>query len=313
MASSAAWRRFEASLGEAGPTDEIYDVAAFEALGESERQDALDALVERAEDGDGVAAQTLGVVGDDRVVHALEGIVARPDGARRAAMRALSRLGHGARFVPELVAELKQGGLYGSVNAVQQLGWIGTKEAFDGLLEALSARDSTVRSVAVDALLELTGLAASEKTASGDDDPRTPIGRLRLLLDADLAALATEAGAAFRDLFEKARGGADAKALDLVYDGGTDGFREAFGKALRDPSAALPLDLVRSATPHDRAWAEALLAVALQREDERAPAALAALDASWAVPALDEARQDAIEGFPFADALDDAMKALRAG
>ena len=135
-----------------------------------------------------------------------------------------------------------------------------------------------------------------------------------MLLACDLKSLHRLAAAEVARLVRALTAGLTPAQLDLPHrPGGLADLRPTIVAALDDPQAAIPVELLRQAGGHDRAWGEALLAARLSSAwcDERAPGALAELAAGWAIPALEESLEDLASDHPFAVAVAAALARLR--
>ena len=155
------------------------------------------------------------------------------------------------------------------------------------LRNRLHAEKALVRASAFDALMTRYGLAA-EAAASGAIELRSPLQRWKLLLSSDIKALHRPAAQSLEAILKRRESGASLEALGLVFDGGTPQFRQVLAASIQrgDP---IPVARFASATPHDRRYGEALLAVQLDKPIRyRCPGALAALDARWTIPAMQE-------------------------
>ena len=162
----------------------------------------------------------------------------------------------------------------------------GSPRAVSELRAALRADAAIVRMGAFDELMQRYERRHGTRAAS--EDLRSPLQQLHLLLSSGLASLHLQAANSIEQLLDRLDAGDSLRKLDLRFDGGTPGFRERLGAAIRR-GGPIPLARIASATHHERRYAEVLLAVQLDKPSAyRCPGALAELNARWTVPAMKE-------------------------
>jgi hypothetical protein len=289
--------------------DETYDMGLYDALSLSEKDIARDRLVDCVQtQDDSLALTTLAQLADPRATALARAWAARRDNKGFWARRALVRLGHGDEAVAGLVADLASGSRLQRFGALMDLARLPTKEAFDGLLSGLDDDDPLVRDRALDSLIERFGIGNLERHTDGSLNLLSPLRREQLLLGSQIPPLHQRAASLLKDWFIALQRGVPADQLGLRYSGAGDAFRDRVGAAVRGEITIIPCDDIRAASPHDRAWAEALLAVSLQGEDPRLPAALADLGVRAAVDAMNY-RVSSASG-PMEAALYDALRRL---
>ncbi len=293
--------------------EETYDLARASGLDPQERDQYVARLLAHADEGDTRAILTLGELDATRAVDPLLRISAAQGPAAATARRALARLGRGQDVVAEIAQDATRGPSRAvRAAAVMNLGRVGGATAIGALDASLEDSDAIVRQLACDTLVELFGLKQYTLGATGERELRTPLERMKLLLGSDLEALAKIGAAELRDAIGQLQAGKTPAQAGLAWTGSMPApLRAGLGPALFDDSVELPVDEVATVGGADRRWAEALIAVALERQDVRAPAALARLGAAWTLPALEAAAASAAPG-PFADAVEAARQQLRA-
>lgn len=322
-----ALERFVASFDTASPTEETFDLGLIADAPAEVVRAAEDALMERAEDYyDPQAVATLVALGTTRARPVLERLTRVSGPVGEAARRGLHALFPSAETTRAVAGDAAfAGSTMGRFAAVHALSLQGQgsddqrAEARIALRAALADPDPLVRAQALDGLVRLYDLTDFETNADKSDvELRSPLRRMRLLLTSSLATLARLGAAEITGVLDRLDAGDSPDAAGLRYRGGApDAFRRTLGTAVAARGQALPLDDIRAAGDHDRAWAETLLAVRLAPgiRDPRAPAALAALDARWTLPALEAVAGelgDLDPAHPFAAAVADAVDRLRA-
>lgn len=321
-----ALKRFVASFDTASPTEETFDLGLIADAPAEVVHAAEDALMERAEDYyDPQAVATLVALGTTRARPVLDRLARVSGPVGEAARRGLHALFPSAETTRAVAGDAAfAGSTMGRFAAVHALSLQGQgsddqrAEARIALRAALGDPDPLVRAQALDGLVRLYDLAGFEANADKSDvELRSPLRRMRLLLTSSLATLARLGAAEITGVLDRLDAGDSPDAAGLRYGGAPDAFRRTLGAAVAARGQALPLDDIRAAGDHDRAWAETLLAVRLAPgiRDPRAPAALAALDARWTLPALEAVAGslgDLDPAHPFAAAVADAIDHLRA-
>ena len=267
--------------------EETYDLARISDLDGNERTAYVAALVDHAEHGDGRAIMTIAEMGATEAVPRLERLAkqATPNGA--IARRALMRLGAGTNVAAAVGADASQGGFAQRFGAVMDLARVGGADALAAVERALADPDSVVRSRAFQSLLSLLGIERFAQDSAGEVELRSPLRRLALLLSSDLPPLQKLGADALRAIASQLVAGKRPAEVGIEYHSETPAdFAERFGGAVYDADRPLVLDEVRPLVGHDRAWAETILAVGLERKDPRIPTALADLGAAWTLPAM---------------------------
>jgi len=307
-------QQFLDSLAGWPPRQERYDTGALCRMAPADRTAAEEVLLERTRGGDPRAALTLSALGTSRALPELEALAATPGRMGACARRAVLELRRDDGAAAAVAADLDSGSMYERLAAVESLAGHGGSIARRALDRGLDDADPAVRWQSGNRLIELLGLASLRGGAGGLVEPMAPLERLSSLLLADLAALHRHAAAALREIAAARDEGASAEELDLAYRAGPDPrFRRMLGDTVGDTSAAIPVDAIRGAGDHDRAFAEALLALRLQPtvRDLRAPPALADLEAGWTIPALEESAVGLPAHADFAVAATSALARLR--
>lgn len=294
--------------------EETYDLARARHLDARERAAYVERLLEHAEKGDRRAILTLGELDAAEAIAPLLKLSGAQGAAASFARRALVRLGRGQEVVSEIAGDALRGpSPTVRAAAVINLGRIGGAAAFAALDAALDDPDAVVRQLAYEGLVRLFGLERYTLGPRGTRELRTPLERMKLLIGSDLAALKQIGATELRDALQRLRSGATPDQAGLVWHETMPApLRHGLGPALFDDTVALPVDDLLKVDGPDRRWAEALIAIALEREDPRAPDALARLAATWTLPALDAAATRATPGEPFHDAVEAARRTLRA-
>lgn len=306
-----AMKRLEQSIAQATHQEENYDLAAVREMTTEERAVAVGKLVAMARDErDWRALMTLARVGDVATDALARTLSAEPNPLGFWARRALVERGLWAEARAGLIADTRDRSPFIRFGAMMELGKQQDDDAAEALLASLDDPSDLVRQRAFEALLEQHGLAGELSLPGGGQNLLSPFSVIQLLLGSDQPALRRlgqdQAIAAFRAL----RGGARIDALGLRYvDADGEVFRKRFGAALRDKSAALPLDEVTATGAQNRRWAEALLAYNLPNgaQDDRLPRALGELRAAWTLPVIEEIAAS----LPAADAYRTALLAAR--
>ena len=312
MASTLA--RFIATLDELDPTSDSYDVEQVKRLGTAERQAAEDALLERVRlRDDPRAIVTLGRLGVARAATTLTQKAQHPNAwVRFSAHRALTALGV-AEGTHELAADASQGSAVERFGAVMELATGSGDEAFEALLKGLEDVDALVRGRAMQSLIERFGLTGLTIDASGKVLLESPLKTLKMLVMCEVAPIHQLAGWQAAQIFRRVSAGDDPKALGLAYvRTQAAGFRPQVADSFFGDEAPFDVGLVASASGHDRAWAEAFLALQLEPDSRsvRAVEAIAALGATWLVPGLKASAAGLSDGDAYKAAVDLAVSAL---
>lgn len=274
--------------------EETYDLARGRTLSAGEREAYASALAEQIAKDDGRAALTAAALGLQGAVDALLAKADAPGWFGLSVRRALARLGHGDKVIERLAQDAKDPGSvtrFGALMALADAGTSRSRPAVEALITALGDPEPLVRTQAFKSLVGVLGVERYGRNAANDDvELRSPLQRLDLLLGAKLAALREPARAELTRIAHGILDGRTPESLGLPYvESVPRDVMLRLGRSLFNPTADLPLRELETLTGADRAYAESLIAKALDREVERAPAALAALQATWTLPALQEA------------------------
>ena len=292
--------------------EETCDLARASGLDADERSEYVRRLLEHAGEGDTRAILTLGELDAKSAIDPLLQIAAAQGPGAPWARRALVQLGRGAAVVAGVADDARRApSRVVRAAAVVALGRIGGAAAIAALQTCLEDADGVVRQLACDNLVQALGLHQYTLGTDGSRELRTPLERMKLLLGSDLDALVKIGAAELRDACARLAAGQTPEQAGLGWTETMPApLRAGLGPALFDDSVALPVDDVAKVGGADRRWAEALIAVAPERHDPRAPEALARLGATWTRPALDAAVVGADPGDPFTVAVDAARRAL---
>lgn len=312
--TTQALQTFLRSLDHGAVRQDTYDLEHLTALTPAERTMAEDALLHRARrDHDRRAILSLADLGVARAIPVLEAIAA--DSASPGAVwanLALDRLGADTteRIAHDALSATSFIERFAAVHALRNHP---RPVAFNALVASLDDPTPALRSEAYAALLDAFGLTPLVRTADGQPEFNAPLERIHLLVASPLESLARrgadEAGRFVRGLID----GKTPQQLDLIYQPTAPAdFGDALAAALLDPATPVPVERVRAATGHDRAWAETFLVAQLAPSvaRHRVPTAIADLDMTWALDTLYEARRAFADGDPFAAELDSAIARL---
>jgi hypothetical protein len=307
---SAALRRFLDSLdAPLGPrTFDQLDLAALEQLRGPERDEAIDAMLERLERRpNGRLADALVVAGATRAVEPLRRSLAREMGAatRVAVARALAQLagpGDEVAVVCDVLAHSPQWSE--RAMAASALRHFPGATAEEALWEGLSDADPVVRFNAFDALL------ARHDQGEHAGDYLTLLGQLRLLIGHEHSALRRLGQAELRALLDATDAGASAHSRHLTFEAPEEApyvqqLVERLGE--RDATLELPAAATLSDAEHD--WLALALLSGLGR-DERVPELLSRLRPAEVVPRLEALLAE--PDVPQRQSLQDALAALTA-
>jgi hypothetical protein len=312
MANTLA--RFIATLDELDPNSDSYDVEHVKRLGATERQAAEDALLERVRLRDDPRAMvTLGRLGVGRAASTLTQKAQHPNAwVRFSAHRALAALGV-AEGTHGLAVDASRGSSVERFGAVMELATVAGDEAFAVLLLGLDDADALVRGRAMQSLIERFGLTGLTRDAVGKVLLESPLKTLETLVMCEVRPIHQMAGWQAALLFRRVEAGEDPKAAGLEYvRTQADGFRSRVADSFFDDEAPFDVGLVAAASGHDRAWAEAFLALQLEPDARsvRAVDAIAALGATWLVPGLKASAEGLADGHVYKVAVDQAVSVL---
>jgi hypothetical protein len=293
--------------------EETYDLARARSLDATERDAYVARLVKHIDEGDTRAMLTLAELNATQAIDPLLRISAAQGPVSAMARRALVQLGRGQDVVGDVANDAMRGASRTvRAAAVINLGRIGGATALGALDACLEDSDAIVRQLACDNLVQAFGLHKYTLNQSGERELRTPLERMKLLLGSDLSALVKIGADELRGAIQKLQSGQTPEQAGLGWSETMPAaLRAAIAPALVDDTVPLPVDELAKVTGPDRKWAEALIAIALQRQDPRAPEALAKLGATWTLPALDAATATADSGSQFYRMADNARRALK--
>lgn len=229
--------------------------------------------------------------------------------------RALVSLGEGRRVIPELVDDLRAPGKmhrFAAAVALESLGSPPDPAVVAALVAALDDPDMLVVKTAYEALLSILSLVPFARIpGSTEAELRSPLERYALLSRSDLVTLRGPARAALQEIFQHALAGDSAETLGLVYTPGAD--REIFlrlGQSLYNPTVPVPLVDLMALRGEDKAYAETLLVVSLERCWLSSLRALVALGARWTAPAIRESMSLDMADDAFQEAATEALRSL---
>jgi len=307
-----ALQTFLRSLDQGAVRQDTYDLEHLTTLTPTERTVAEDALLYRARcDHDRRAILSLAALRVSRAIPVLEAIARDPEspGASWANL-ALEQLGVGR------VAHIARDALSASpfiarFAAVHALRNHSAPVAIGALLDSLDDPIPALRSEAYAALLDALGLMPFARTPEGQPEFNAPLERIHLLIASALESLARRGAAEARSIVRGLAEGRSPQQLDLVYRRTEPSdFGDALAAALLDMDTPIPVERVRAATGHDRAWAETFLVAQLAVSRPRVPAAIADIGLTWALGALREAGHVLVEGDAYANELETAIARL---
>lgn len=296
------------------PTQETYDLAEGRSLDPADREAYAIELSKQIAHQDSRAALTAAELGLRSTVPALQAAATADGWFGLSVRRALAELGEGAAIIPLLVKDLDDAGFMHRFGTVMALGLAGRGRqpaAVEALLKALGDEDQTVRAQAFKSLMQALEIEKYGRNEAEDDvELRSPLQRLDLLLGAKLTSLREPARAELARIAHGIVAGKTPESLGLPYvESVPRDVMLRLGRSLFNPAADLPLRELETLTGADRAYAESLIAKSLDREVERAPAALAALQATWTLPALQEAAATSSDA-AFKQAVEAAIRQL---
>jgi hypothetical protein len=270
--------------------EETYDLALAGCLAGAERDTFIAALSGNARIGDTRAILTLGHLPAVEALPLLREAAGGADPWAPTARRALVLLGHGAEVIEAIAADaVHANAKMARVAAVLDLPRVGGPVAVAALEQALADDDYAVRTLAWSGLVEALDLDRHLRNADGHRDASTELERLDVLLCSDLAAFVRMGIDGMRDVLRRLRAGATPRSLGIGWT--PDPEPAVFGTlrpALFDTDVDFPVAEIDRLTGVNRRWAETMIALRLEEQDPRVPAALARLGAAWTVPALTE-------------------------
>ena len=293
---SAAFLAFEESLLHTDPRVFVYDLDALARLPVWEVPAAHALLDTRIRAGDIRAIETALAAGYADLTPAVTSQLDAPHPAvREAVARALTRLTGASDMIARVIANLRSANTDMRINAAQELARTRTVAARLALREALSDAESIVRAHAWAGLLEQLDLAALKAVR------HSPLGVLTVQLYTELPSVRLAAAAEASAILQQIEAGASPADLGLAGTGADDPPALApFIASLDSDYPAIDVAAIFMLDAPHRAWANAIVAAALERRDARAITARLALDAHWAVPALLDAAAGA-DDLAFAD------------
>lgn len=271
--------------------DTTYDLATARSLPPGERGVYVAELISRAQQGDGVAVETLGYLDAQEAVPMLLAAARGAENWAFAGRRALARLGHGDTVLDLLGADVLTGpSMMWRVAAALAVRDIGGAVAIQILGSALADPDYQVRIVAWQGLMSLLELDRHVRDPEGFARCVTRVELLEVWLGSDFASLRALAIDEARALVRRRLAGAEPAELGAVWmpDPTPDVF-DAIRAAFFDPESAYPVDSIRTLTGTPRRWAETMILLRLLDSDPRVAATLVELAAGWTAPVLREA------------------------
>lgn len=271
--------------------DTTYDLATARSLPPGERGVYVAELISRAQQGDGVAVETLGYLDAQEAVPMLLAAARGAENWAFAGRRALARLGHGDTVLDLLGADVLTGpSMMWRVAAALAVRDIGGAVAIQILGSALADPDYQVRIIAWQGLMSLLELDRHVRDPEGFARCVTRVELLEVWLGSDFASLRALAIDEARALVRRRLAGAEPAALGAVW--APDRVPEVFDAiraAFFDPESAYPVDSIRTLTGTPRRWAETMILLRLLDSDPRVAATLVELAAGWTAPVLREA------------------------
>jgi hypothetical protein len=293
--------------------EETYDLALAGCLIEPERSTFIAALSRNAEVGDTHAILTLGHLHADEALPLLRAAATGDAPWAPTARRALVLLGHGEEVVEAIAADAVHArAKMARVAAVLDLPRIGGPTAVAALERALGDEDYAVRSLAWSGLVEALDLDRHIRNPDGQRDASTELERLDVLISSDLVAFVRMGIDGMHEVMRRLRSGATPQELGIVW---TPDPEPAVFATIRpmlfDPDAAYPVEEIARLSGVDRRWAETMIALRLEQQDPRVPAALQRLGAAWTVPALVEVADSPDTPPELRDRLAHSIDALR--
>ncbi len=295
-----------------GWKDETYDVALARSLSAPDRATYVAKLMEAVDRGDGMAALTLGHLNATEAVPMMLALGKSTEGGTSIARRALVLLGRGADVITEIAHDaVSSEDKMERFAAVVDLPKVGGPAAIFALQQALLDEDSDVRVVAWDGLIEAIGIAKRLRNPEGVRELSTEVEVLRVLLGTELIAVAKVGANRMREIAKRLAAGTSPQQLGIAWRARLS--PEVFDRirpAIYDKTIPFPLDDIATLVGVQRQLAEAMIARCLEDWDERAPAALAKLKATWLAPALDELAQSDAVPSPMRDRLAQAARDL---
>jgi HEAT repeat protein len=272
--------------------EETYDLALARGLSDADRATYVAKLIDAAKQGDTHAILTLGNLHAMEALPVLQAAGKSKEPWALTARRGLTLLGHGADVVDAIAHDaVHASAKMARVAAVMDLGKIGGVKAIAALEQALADKDSAVRMLAWDGLVEALDLDRWIRSPSGTHEKTTHLELVKDFLASDLHAFVQMGVDEMRAITKPLAAGADPASLGLTWIG--DPAPEASSQimqAIVDADAAYPVDAIARLTGVPRRWAEASVAMRLDQADPdpRVPDALVRLKAGWTRPVLEE-------------------------
>jgi hypothetical protein len=292
--------------------EDTYDLELVSDLSAHERRMAEDLLMVASQHGDSRALVTLGRLGTFRALPTIRAQVHHPTPwVRLSARRALVMI-EGAPEVDAFVREaLSQGTRLAKFAAVLDLARVRGSDAFGTLLGALDDNDDLVRGRALESLVMRFGLEGLTRDPHGESLLETPLATLESLLMSGLEPLWRKAAWVARSIFSELAIGKQPDDLDIVYRRtAPPGYRGVVVAAFEDEATPFDAWLIRREGGHDRRWAEAYLALQLERRSLRAVEVIRELELRSLRPTLEAAAARVDAAHPFAVAARAAAQAL---
>ncbi len=224
-----------------------------------------------------------------------------------------------AARVERLIATLQRSpSAWARADAAEELARVSSPTSHRALRAALRDPDRFVREQALQSLIDLYGLRGLLLAHDGDENNQSPLGRLLLLVASERPRIWNQGATEVEGLLDELDGADPAVAAavraSLVYVPGPEpGVATAFSRMLRVDRVAAQA-LLPAMAAHDRAWADAYLAIHDPRRDDTAMAAtvpsplLKAFLDSLDAPPDPRDRRDSYAGVDFFFRLNDAEK-----
>ena len=292
--------------------DETYDLALAREVTGKERDVLLSRLIDAAIADDPRAVLTLGHIGAVEVLPALLPLARAETPMAATARRAVVLLGRGNEVADLIVRDaVSSPRKMERMAAVMDLAKLGGNQAIDALMQALADDEFVVRELAWQGLVAVLGLDPLLRSPDGQRDMMTFAELYSAWMTSELPTLMKMGIDATRELMQQARRNPSPAGARWLPCPAPDTFQK-IRMALFEPEATYPIDEIKQLTGSPRQWAESMILLRLEKQDLRVPAAMAALDAEWTLPVLEEVAQSDAAPAELRAALEDSIRALRA-
>jgi hypothetical protein len=273
--------------------DETYDLALARDLEGTERDALVLRLIEAARADDQRAVLTLGYIGAVETLPAVLYLAKAKTPMAATARRVVVMFGKGDEVIDEIVRDaLHASAKMERVAAILDLPKVGGAKAIDALEQALGDADYQVRELAWDGLVTALDLDRALRSPEGKRELFTSVELISVFLGSGLTAFQRMGREEMHELIGKLQGGATPESLGIAWSRNpAPEVFQATRVALFDAEAKFPVDAIKQLDGIGRRWAETMIALRLEHQDERVPEALARLDAEWTVPVLEEVAQ----------------------